>query len=336
MRTDRLLAVATVLAALSGCSGGGGGGGGGGGLALAEINAGNAMTVAGTTVSALLASGELEALQGIAGALANPAAAPVQAPGAPPTAEVTVPINSGDGLCISGNAQGSVTVRDPNVVVNQDRLLPGDSMNLNMNACQIEPGYFYTGGLGFITERLIGTLSDPIEYIFDFKLRKLTGNTPEGDALMHGDMSLFYSQANFPMIDLGLSGRRLSVTVEGETTTLSRYNIATEVILAPPATVLSNIASYDGYLSSADIEGDVQFVTLTPFSYDPGTGWPTQGSMELLGAESAVLRLTIAPGGPSSAILGPAVQLDLDADGDGFYEYTDTVFWGELADEPAI
>ncbi|MGI9329782.1 MAG: hypothetical protein ACR2QB_03620 [Gammaproteobacteria bacterium] len=307
---------------MTGCSGGGGGGGN---IAASEINAANAMPIASAVIQIVGASEDLAALQAITDGLGAPPAAPTRAPDEPPTAEVTVRVDNQDlGLCQAGTVGGTVSVRDPDVVVFEDRLLKGDGANLNLNNCQFEPGEVYSGGLKFSVGRFIGTLTQPVEYIFDFTLRNLRGIV-QGEAIeADGDISLFYSEAALPRVDAALSGRRLDITAGTLSATLRNYELAAQLVMALPGLAGGISESFDGYLSSSTFDGEVQFRTLIPFERDFVFPAPIQGRLHIFGANNALLEVLV---------LGAQVQLNLDADGDGLFEFTTTTTWSALSGE---
>jgi len=319
-----IVRISTLLCALlmiASCSGGSSGGG----IAASEINAANALPIASAVIQAVGASDELTALQSITDGLGAPPAVQAQAPGEPPTAEVTVRVNNSDlNLCQAGTVNGTVTVRDPDVVAFEDRLLKGDGANLDLNNCQFEPGEVYSGGLNFSVGRFIGTLATPVEYIFDFVLQNLVG-TVQGDVIQaDGDISFFYSEADLPLVDLALSGRRLDITSNDLSAALRNYELAAQLVIVLPGLVSNISESFDGYLSSSAFDGEVQFLTLTPFERDVASLVPIQGRLHILGANNALLEVLV---------LGAQVQLNLDADGDGLLEFTTTTSWTSLSGE---
>lgn len=313
-----------ALYVLAGCSSGGSGG-----IntspAAAGIDAGNALIVARATMSALASSEEIGTVDELLGSLGKPPAGPMQAKGPPTAARLTATLDeSGHDRCRAARLSDSVASGNPDLLQSENRRVPGDSFSLNFSDCRLAAELRFSGQLDVRVDRFVSTRdSNGMEYLYSSTLRHLRVDRATTSYVANGDMQMFFGSTSFPLVFAALSGQRLSIDTGGESATLRDYDLASEGVLLETPDVLGSVDTiYDGFLSSSLFAGEVRFQTQLPFrTGGQPRAEPSQGQIDIFGADGAVLRLTVA---------GGEVQLALDADGDGNYEHSDATTWAAL------
>ncbi len=317
-------ALGLALYVLAGCSGGGSGG-----LdtspEAAEINAGNALIVATTTLSALASARDIGAIEDLLGGLANPTARPRPADGSPTSARLIAPLSAtANDPCRTGHVSGTVAPGEPDFLQRENRLVPGDRFSLNLADCGLPGELRASGRLDVRVDRFVGTLDNRnVEYLYASTLHDLRIDTATASHVATGDMQMFFGSTSFPMVFAALAGQRLAIAADGKSTTLRDYDLASQGVLVQQPEVFGSVDTlFDGHLSSSQFAGEVRFQTQVPFrTTGRKLDKPSRGQVLVFGAGGAVLRLTVA---------GKTVQLELDADGNGGYEHHERASWASL------
>lgn len=291
----------------------------------AEINAGNALLVATTTISALAKTEYIGAVGDLLGGLADRPAGPRHASSTPSAARLTAPVDDfATAPCQAAQLSGTAPPGDPDLPLIENRLVSGDRFSLNLIDCRLAAELLFSGSLDVRVDRFVGTLSaNSVEYLYASTLRDLQIDMATESYVANGDMQMFFGSTSFPLVFAALSGQRLSIAADGESATLRDYELASEGVLLEKPDVFGSVDTiFDGILSSSEFAGEVRFQTQVPFRTNgQPRAEPSQGQIRIFGADGAVLRLTVASG---------EVQLDLDADGDGSYEFNAITTWAAL------
>lgn len=319
MIMKRLCAPALGLALflLAACSGEERGDGGDRPVA-AEISSTNALLVASTTLAALAGAGDIGAVDQLLGDLGK------RSPGfAAMKADSSAP-GPGQHLCRPGKVGGTLAPANQGQLQRQQHLVPGDRFSLEFADCRLNAGLRLSGGLDVRVERFVGAPnSSDLEYLYTSTFRELRIDAASANYVANGDMRMFFGSTNFPLVFAALSGRHLTIQTSDESATLRDYELASQGVLQEKPDVFGSVDTiFDGLLSSSEFAGEIRFQTQVPFRTDDQTlAKPARGQLEIFGARGAVLRLTVA---------GPAVELALDADGDGRYEHRERSTWAAL------
>jgi len=319
-------ALGLALYLLTGCTDGSSGGMDPG-PAAAEINAGNALSVATATLSALASAEDIGEVDQLLGGLGKRPAGPMQAQGPPAAAGLTAaPDGSVQDRCRVAQLSATVTGGDPDVLRLEHRLARGDNFSINFSDCRLAAERLYSGRLDVRVDRFAGMLdSNNVEYLYSSTLRDLRIASATTSYVANGDMQMFFGSTSFPLVFAALSGQRLNIDTDGESATLRDYDLASEGVLRETPDIPGSVDTiYDGFLSSSQFAGEVRFQTQLPFRTNgQSAAEPSQGRIHVFGADGVVLQLTVA---------GSEVQLELDADGDGRYEHNDSMTWAALTD----
>lgn len=223
--------------------------------------------------------------------------------------------------CSTGSLTVAVNDADGN-----NQLSAGDSLTVSSNSC-VMPSGSITGTMAFQVNSLSGTS---------------TTNYSMGATLTFG---------NFTVTD---SGRQFAVSANGSLTvsfSTTAANTWTESVSTPSLTVAGSysgvtrtrtLANYSAtasrvpaggsYTTNYTLSGAVTstaladktflFDTTTTFVKNGIDAYPTSGVMVITGANNGKLRVT--------ALNNAQVTLELDGDGNGSYETTNTVNWSVL------
>lgn len=290
-----------------------------------EIDADNALIVATATMTALASAGDIAAVDDLLGRLADRAAGsidtaaslrPARAPGSPDKLAMNP--------CRAGGFNGSVSLGQPHLLRLEQRLAPGDYFSLDFSDCRLTAELSLSGGLDLQVDRFVGALNGgDVEYLYTAMFRNLRVDAAPANYVANGDMQMFFGSTSFPLVFAALSGQHLTIESGRSSATLRDYDLASEGVLLRKPDVYGSINTiFDGFLASTEFAGEIRFQTQTPFRTDgQPRAIPSQGQILIVGAGNAVLRLTVT---------GEAVQLELDANGNGSFEHRDSASWATL------
>jgi hypothetical protein len=350
MNQIRTLLASVVLGGLvascgSSSSGGGGGAPAGSTPGGSTLDSTNATAVAAAAIEAstlALDLAEFAGEQGTGGLLSGGPGNVAQAKtGLSSTQGTTEPINGplpceNDG---SGEATGSITFRDsptdPDFAGLEDNafILPGSSITTNFVDCALE-GVTIDGLLSMTFVSLLidpDVLQNPaaaldfFEWLaVDFVFTNLRITEPDGTSSLAGDLGIDIDFTKAPVGSFTANGVQVALTEpDGTTTTLQNYAVTDTFndVTADFSTTST------GTVTSGDFGGPYVYTTELAFS----------GNDFLNSSDPTAGRLLIEAGDGSSALIsvinnGSNVEIKVDADGDGIYEGTEVLTWGELYD----
>jgi len=306
----------------------GGGGGSGSSVPYLAITSGNAVEVSSAVIQAIGLSLDLGEASGgpvtlqstttpaargylLRRALSLPLNLRMQALSAQPMATVgpiELPCDYLGTFTVSGN------------IANPDTLSVGDRITLVFAGCDDNLGAVLDGKLALVVRRLQG---DPQTDVFllglDLTLTSLRVTETNQVYSADGAFTLTLDNINFPVMVLGLSGSRLTLSEGGETYTLTGFDHSLEIDAGVfPEAILAELA---GTFVSDALAGRVDYLTTVPVRAT-GDNDPETGQLLLTGDLHSTVRLNI--------IDSTSVRLDIDENGDGVTDaFVDTT-WAEL------
>lgn len=334
IRLTLAIAATTLVAA---CGGGGGGGGGGSGSSSSTITVpstpvgittSNAPQVAGASTSTVDAVAGAGSLGGSAlgvsisdsgvprPSLSSLVVAQVAAiaGNAPQLASLaTGAVTSATINCSGGGSMG-VSFDDAD---SSTTLTRGDTLAVTLNSC-VSQGETLTGSLGVAVQALTGTPgSTAWSTILGLTFNNTTTVSGGLVSSFTGSPTLTYSVAGTTeTMDLS-STSSLSGTYAGNSFVLSNFTIHQTQNTATNAYTLS----IGGTFASSLMAGSVTMSTPTPLAGN-GSAHPSSGVVKLTGAGGSSVTLT--------ALDSTNVTLDIDSNGDGMIDTTQSRTWATL------
>lgn len=299
----REIVTGSTVILLLGCGGGGGGGGGGGSsvnTAPIAIDTTNAPAVAATAYAAGL---------GASDAGRFPLA--VEASMAPPK-PILGRINAKLGELLARQTSGPQTVAGyteqcpygGNLSVNDS------GTRLRFDNCSFDPGEWMDGSI---------TISDfsGTEWSWSAQIKISLAYHVDGlpDVRFAGTYNLSYLD-NGSSVSMIMSGPKLSLSEGTETTVLLNYSLSYNVTYAGGMTTSGSFT-----VASNELGGSVTVAITGSFQIAAGTDYPHTGSMTITGTTGTCV-LTVLD--------GTQVRLEVDADGNGNFEWSDDMTWSEL------
>jgi len=326
--------IAASITLFSGCGGGGGGGGGGASTppaGLLGIDTSNAPAVAGTVAGASASTTNLgptgpAVIGGVSidgGAtstglvqlavwqLTEISTLPPQ-----PANMIGAAMMSGSKACTGG---GSFAYQFNDADLN-GVLSIRETLSITFNNCAMTAGGAPgNGGFTVVLNSVTGT---PGTGAWSGSITMTFSNMTLSGTSVSGDMTFKLSSTNSSDIGGVLSGSSISVTnATGKVDTLSGYNFTLGYNKSTTAYTLDAT----GTVSRSDLGGTVSFSTPSTlagkFSNRPDN--PVSGVFLVTGANNSKLRMT--------AIDNSYVKLEVDANGDGTYEFATTKTWAEIS-----
>jgi hypothetical protein len=203
----------------------------------------------------------------------------------------------------------------------------GDTLTVTYDNCQ-EPGVIRNGSVTItikdVSASFDGTPTPPYNVTIAYVYNDLsTGDVNLGLIdTTNGDMTLSFSEDLAGNTGLIMQGNSRTVQYENVVETLSdfymelNYNYNTG----------DNSLNMNATLDSTLIGDPVSFITTTPFTGNDniGTGNPTAGVLHITtSVDNSQALLTALPDGVS-------LEIRVDADGNGAYEYVDSILWSDL------
>ena len=235
------------------------------------------------------------------------------------SASDTIPCNTPPSSGPAGSVDVSANIADINTVSS------GDSLHANFHNCyESSVGATLDGGMSLTFGSITGdpTITNSaytLSASFSFDNLAITDNAGKQSA--NGDMSISEDTSDGINVATTLKGSSISFAQSGgPSVKLENYNLS--------ATDNNNTSAYSlygsGRVTDSDLGGYVDFAidSSTPFE-GVGTQNPASGTMTITGADKSSIRVSV--------IDTTSVQLQVDADGDGIYESTDTKSWSDLA-----
>ena len=212
----------------------------------------------------------------------------------------------------------SIVVND---VDNNGAISSGDSFTITFDNCLDSLDQTTTSGsMTMVVNGINGNPDTDLVWnaAITVTMRDLTISDGNSNDAISGDFTLNMSTNDGGVNTTGgIGGNSLSVTENGVTETLSNYSIS---FRSNDVTGAYTIDS-SGTVSSSELEGAVQFATLTTFEgIDPD--YPHTGVMKVSGAGDSSVTLTV--------IDNATVQLDVDEDGDGNMDQSIKTQWTVL------
>jgi hypothetical protein len=333
MRTYRFRVIALAAAFVAGLAGCGGGGGGGGGpppvAPTIDIAAPNRDSVAHAAAASILAMSPSGAIPLAAGASASALAVRalrqrVEAFAVDARAQRKVPLAVLGPFVTPCVISGTVTETDDD---RDNNNLPsvGDVVTLVYNNCQDTAGETLNGSMTMtLTQVSVMPVPSGSAQVTVAQMSMVAGNhsmTLNGS--MRVDVTL--PSASVETVRITADGPvtvGLSIAHLGYSDTLTLQSGFFEED-SHDATLARTVSTVSGHLQSANAGGIVEVGTLTgaPITKLDSDFYPSAGVLQARGRNST-LRVT--------ALSAAAARLDLDADGNGTFEATQTVNWDWL------
>jgi len=317
-----LIALVTILGKGGGDGAPAGGGGGSSVGPTAEINSATAPDISGATVeSVILASTAVvdAPVGGLGGSGISPSSLGASKNGGSSLMEeipaTTEPCPSGGSITISGN------IADPDLLVFQGVLLPGDNFNSDFNACDIGFGLITNGGFDFTVNSFSGVIFDLFDIDLDGNFRNFSLSSDGSTFQINGQFDASIVSTTFPISTVIASSPQLDISInpEGFAATLFDYSETSTTDFSGFPEICTTDAS--GSLQSSEFSGEVEFVTTEDFSGDCFDN-PSSGSALITGADGATINLIV--------IDSNNVELHIDLDADGIVDEVQARTWDEL------
>lgn len=298
------------------------GGGGGGGDDLATVSEENAENLAGEVLLGLEWSADLGSFGGTVGG------GEVEATDAGGGISIQALIGPVTEPCPEGGTETvTANVKAPPAVS------AGDAFQVDFDACELDDGATADGFLSFVVGQLLGDLDSDF-FAFQLALTLVDlGVSQDGETLVYaGITSLIVDTRDPPFSKSSVSaggldifgegpglGDGLGLLLEGFTT-----NASEDIGIGAGVETLSGSGAVEGAL--LDDQGDeipigfVSYATETPLERD-GTVDYDAGALLISGAGGATIRVVAG---------GSVATLEIDLDGDGTVDATQTRTWDEL------
>jgi hypothetical protein len=208
----------------------------------------------------------------------------------------------------------SVSFNDAN---DNAELDSGDSVSMRFIDCTTTDGLI-NGGF----DAQFNRISDGLVYAIDATMQLINFSVVLNSSVAQasGDRHLkFEERYDRTLVDVSGSALRSSATLAGVTTgvSISNYSSKLEDTYAVDTQTFSGDLNL---LSFADKK--VSVATTQAWKLPAGASYPNLGQMVITGDAGSKVRVT--------ALSSSRVALELDANGDGIYEKTDTRFWSSL------
>jgi hypothetical protein len=215
-----------------------------------------------------------------------------------------------------GGGSLTITVVDIN---GNDQADPGDSVSITASDC-LWDGAWVNGVIGFVVDASSGLIGvPPYELMASVTLNNLSVqygdavDTASGNFSVHANMISETSGTN------SINVAQLSMSSMYGAASLSRT--LTNYALSETVDGLSSTVNLTGSVATSAISANTLSVqTVSPVTII-GEADPSSGQMLVGAALGGKIRITALTGG---------AYIELDADGDGTYETSTTVPWGEL------
>ncbi|MHC4956684.1 MAG: hypothetical protein ACYTGZ_22830 [Planctomycetota bacterium] len=162
---------------------------------------------------------------------------------------------------------------------------------------------------GTLTFRLAS--ADTVAFTLDLRAVDSQGTT---DIL--GDMSVELGSAGSSTLVMIVRGKSLQISEDGFSYALEDFRLEERVNVSNGDWT----ATMRGYMREDSFGGTIYFATTTPLA-GSGDDHPESGVLILRGAGGSRIRITLS---------GENILIELDADGDGVYEDSETTTWSEL------
>ena len=225
---------------------------------------------------------------------------------------------------VSSGAAGSTSIK-VNDADGSGTLTSGDSFDATFNNCYIAAdGQTINGGFSMSVVNIIGDpqiANTAWTVKANFTLSSLSIADSTGTEAVNGGFTFSANTSNGIDESVTLSGASLSVQQSGEPTiSLDNFSLS--------GSDNKNTAAYtfygSGRVTDSSLNGyvDFQISASTPLR-GIGSLDPDSGTMTITGAGNSSVKVT--------AIDATTAQLQVDADGDGTFEYTTTKSWTGLA-----
>jgi hypothetical protein len=351
MRASRSSLLPLLVAGLAACGGGGGGDdpGGGGGGAYSYVQTPTAVTAANQTQVAqatlggglvvanaqpLASSGRRAALAARGSPTVSPAAmlgqtanrvlgAAVGRASASPLAgprRGTLAASTTTETCgVSGSVATTIDDRDDN-----GTLSSGDAIVVGFAQCSEGAGDLLNGTVSLTIASFSANSPSAASFSGGMSFDNVTSRLGSTSAVIFGTAT----------VDVAFDDDTVALTITvgsaGLTESLTTPSFSDDIAFGPGMRISFLDSLSDGYasiwidgpLSARAIGGSVLVATVTQFIQTDTEAYTSTGQAVITGANGSRIRLTV--------IDVTQVRLDLDADGDGSYEATQTVPWTSL------
>jgi hypothetical protein len=217
---------------------------------------------------------------------------------------------------------GSVTVTSN--IASSGTLTVDDAVSATFNACDDGDGQVIDGTIGFTVQQFTGdlpggffTLTAPVTFT------QLTVTAGTDVAVFDGNATIALDTTDNVLLYSTVSGSSLSITLNGSKTTLGSYFVTT-------ITDITNGLDFDesleagGTLTSDALGGKVDLETVDPLLQAESDTYPRSGLFTILGGDNTYEDVSVTDGN-----LG-TVTLDIDTDGNGQVDTTQTTTWAAL------
>ncbi len=316
---------ALLFAFLWGCGGGGGGGGGGpAGLTPPPstpvgVTASNATQVSATALKPAVGGGG--ALTTVAG---------METTAEPQTRAVTrtllaVARDSKTQLSASQSVVGAAARTTPCKVsgsITADISADGTSGTITFNACSDIAGETISGSASATG---VSATSDRSHFSGNFSTDLTFTATGFAPLRVVGSFSIDETCTNFSTGDCtdNFTGTSLGAQQGNETWFITNFTI-TEALVS---STQNETVTFNYTVASTALKGSVTVITSTPFQGLKSAQHPSTGVVVATGANNSKAQLTVRSSDPADP---SAVQIEVDANGDGTYETSTFYSWSTL------
>lgn len=232
---------------------------------------------------------------------------------APPLA--TGAVTTVNDACSSGGSF-SATWDDAD---NDGEFSSGDSFTVTFSGC-VEDGTTLNGGMSLTGFTLTGDPSvvAPWSLGADVGFDNVSVSEGGASASINGDVGLTAQSSDGIDVSSRLSGSSLSLAIAGKTLTLSSFAF----IYNEDLNTLAFSLDMDATLQSSTLNGNMTLTTPTPLTGIDLSTFPDAGILQINGANNSRVTLT--------ATGGDTVRLDIDSNGDGVIDETQSTTWTAL------
>ena len=232
------------------------------------------------------------------------------------TPQVSTKALASDSATCPGGGEFSVSRNDAD---NSGTLTTGDSGSFLFTNCVIY-GVTLSGGFSFSGLVVTGSASTASQSVgATFVFTNFRGTQGADSATVDGDFSIQASVTNVgpQLLDVTVTGRNLTVSENASTASLSGFSAR----LLIDDTAGTFAYSVQGTAAGTGLPGPIALSNPTPLSGRIGT-FPSAGVLLVRTTDSGSARVT--------ANSSTNVTVELDANGDGAYEFSETRTWSQL------
>jgi hypothetical protein len=205
---------------------------------------------------------------------------------------------------------------------NPSQYTPGDTLGFTFNDCKTTSTDNTSGTMAIVMSSFAETAAGA-NYAGTMSLN-LTATEGARTSTVSGSVGASYADLSTTSsrldLTVGSSGLAASVTIAGGTPETIGY--ASGFTISETDTSTSSSVTVNGSIDSSLLAGRITLQTNTPIVQLADDAYPSSGALRVTGAGGSALLLTVQS--------TTALQLQLDANGDGTYEASATYTWTQV------